>query len=79
MEEVFDRLCAEIDSELQRKAVGHHVNWWTNEKLSAALKRAGFSESVPNVAGGSVAPAMRDTLFFDKQNPTFSIFVDGIC
>jgi hypothetical protein len=27
---------------------------------------------------GLIAPAMRDALYFDKQNPTFSIFVDAV-
>lgn len=78
MEEVFDRLCSEVDFSLQRIVPGHHVNWWTNEKLCKAMKRAGFSETMVSVAGGSVAPAMRDRQYFDKQNPTFSIFVDAI-
>jgi SAM-dependent methyltransferase len=78
MTEVFDRLCSQIDFEIQRRVPGNHVNWWTNEKMSSAMKRAGFSKTVISVAGGSIAPGMRDPRYFDRQNPTFSIFVDGV-
>lgn len=78
MEEVLDRLCSEIDFDVQRRVPGNHVNWWTNDKLCTALKRAGFTETIVSVAGGSISAPMRDTSFFDKQNPTFSIFVDAI-
>lgn len=78
LEEVLPRLCAEIDFDVQRRVPGNHVNWWTNEKLCAALCKAGFSETVVSIAGGSIAAPMRDPQFFDKQNPTFSLFVDAI-
>jgi SAM-dependent methyltransferase len=78
MGEVFDRLCSEVDFSVQQRVPGNHVNWWTNRKLCAAMTRAGFSETVVTVAGGSVAPPMRDRSYFDKQNPTFSLFVDAI-
>lgn len=78
MEEVFDRLCSEIDFKLQQIVVGHHVNWWTNEKMSAAMKRAGFSRAVVSLAGGSISPAMRDREYFDTIIPTVSLFVDAI-
>lgn len=78
MEETFARLSATLDFNLHRKAPGHHVSWWTNEKLCAAMKRAGFSETVVSVRGGSISPAMRDLKYFDAVNPTFSVFVDAI-
>lgn len=78
LEEVCDRFNAEIDFDLQRISPGHHVNWWTNAKLCAAMQRAGFSKTIVSVAGGAIAPAMRDPVYFDKVNPTFSIFVDGV-
>jgi SAM-dependent methyltransferase len=78
MEIVLDRLCSEIDFEIQRRTPGNQVNWWTNEKLRAALERAGFSETIISIAGGSIAPAMRDPQYFDNQNTTFSLFVDAV-
>ncbi len=78
MEDTFARLSAMIDFDLQRKAPCHHVSWWTNEKLCAAMKRAGFSETVVSVRGGSISPAMRDLRYFDAVIPTCSLFVDAI-
>lgn len=78
MEAAFTTFYNMIDFELQRKVPGQHVNWWTNEKLSAAYRKAGFNGTVANVVGGSVSPVMRDTKLFDLVDPTFSIFVDAI-
>lgn len=78
MEDAFKTICGMIDFEHQRKVPGQHVNWWTNEKLTAAYRDAGFAHVVPNVVGGSVAAVMRDITKFDLVDPTFSIFVDAI-
>lgn len=78
MDQVFDRLCSEIDFEIQRQVPGNHVNWWSNDKLQQAMRRAGFAETIVTLRGGSVAPAMRDLAFFDMVNPTFSLYVDAI-
>lgn len=78
MEQAFDELIAQIDYEVQRRAPGNHVNWWTNEKMCRELRKAGFSQAVTSVAGGSVAAVMRDRKHFDTVSPTFSLFVDGI-
>ena len=78
MEEAFTRLSGMIDFDIQRRETGDHVSWWTNEKLSAALKRAGFSDTIISVAGGSVSPVMRDRFHFDTVIPTCSLFVEGV-
>ena len=78
LEEALPQFSAMIDFELQKKVPGHHVSWWTNEKMSAAMLRAGFSRTIVSVAGGSICPVMRDTAFFDVKHPTCSIFVEGV-
>lgn len=78
MAEALGRLSKQINFNLQREVTGHHVSWWTNEKLSAAMLRAGFSRAIVSVAGGSVASVMRDRRYFDVVNPTCSIFVDAV-
>jgi predicted SAM-dependent methyltransferase len=78
MESAFSKICGMVDFELQREVPGQHINWWTNERLCDAYRRAGFQHVIPNVAGGSISPVMRDTKYFDIVDPTFSIFVDAI-
>jgi predicted SAM-dependent methyltransferase len=78
MSEVCDYFCSRINYEVHRRNPGHHINWWTNDKMCRELKAAGFSETIVSLAGASVTPAMRDRNFFDTVNPTFSIFVDAI-
>jgi hypothetical protein len=78
MTEAFDHFAGCIDFELHKQAPGHHINWWTNDKLSAALRRAGFKTVVVSIAGASISPVMRNREAFDYQLPTSSIFVEGI-
>jgi predicted SAM-dependent methyltransferase len=78
MEEAFSAICGMIDFRLQREAPGQHVNWWTNQKLEGACRRAGFEHTVVNVPGGSVSPVMRNRNYFDLVDSTYSIFVDAI-
>ena len=77
MEQVLDLLCGEIDFSLQG-IWGNNVNWWTHDKLSTALRRAGFQTVMVTPAGGSIAAAMRDRQYFDLVNPTFSLFADAV-
>lgn len=78
MNEALAKIASLLDFKVQQKTPGNHVNWWTNDKLVAALERAGFSRVVISLAGGSISPAMRDTAFFDTVNPTSSLFVEGV-
>jgi predicted SAM-dependent methyltransferase len=78
MEEALDKFSSMIDFSLQRKIAGHHVSWWTNAKLCAAMQRVGFSQTIVSIAGGSVVPVMRDQEYFDTVNSTCSLFVEGI-
>src|ERR1700730_7931242 len=70
MEQGLDHFTAMVDFDLQRHAVGHHVSWWTSEKLCSAMRRAGFSETIVSIRGGSVSPVMRDLRYFDNVIPT---------
>lgn len=77
-EAFFGKLSSMLDFSLQREVPGQHINWWTNDKLSNAFKRAGFRHTVVNVLGGSVSPVMRNTKYFDTVDRYYSIFVDAI-
>ena len=78
MEAALDYFMGQIDYELQREAPGHHVNWWTHEKLSNRLLAAGFSEVIVSAPGQSIAAVMRNRRFFDTVMPTASLFVDAV-
>lgn len=78
MEQVLAKLSGMIDFSKQRQVPGHHASWWTNEKLADALRRAGFSQIIVSIAGGSIAPVMRDRRYFDTVLPTCSLFVDAV-
>lgn len=56
---------------------GHHINWWTDNKLINFLKEAGFSECYRSGYGQSRIPPLRDTHFFDNL-PNISLFVEAI-
>jgi SAM-dependent methyltransferase len=78
MTEAFDHFMNCIDFEAHKLSPGNHVNWWTNEKLSAALRRAGFKHVIVSIAGASISPVMRNREVFDYMLPTSSIFVEAI-
>ena len=78
LEEACDYYCSQIDYSVQQKFPGNHINWWTNQKMTRELLKAGFSDVVVSLAGGCVTAAMRDRVYFDTVNPTSSLFVDAI-
>ncbi len=78
LEDACDKLCGMIDFRLQQIVPGHHINWWTFDKMRRELLAAGFSQVSTSVPGGSIAAVMRDRKYFDLQAPAFSLFVDAI-
>lgn len=78
MEEACEYFTSRIDYEVQRRYPGNHINWWTNDKMCRELRAAGFPQTIVSIAGASVTAAMRDRVFFDLINPTFSLFVEAI-
>ena len=54
-----------------------HINWWTKDKLTRFLKKAGFKNVFVNSYLQSVFPPMRDEKFFDTR-PRQSLFIDAI-
>ena len=57
---------------------GSHINWWTENKLVAFLKEAGFSECYRSGYGQSKAPPLRDISLFDKTHPKISLYIEAI-
>lgn len=64
--------------EAQRKFPGYHMNWWNWTKAEKMLKNTGFKEVYKSGFGQSVAPIMRNTVLFDKQDPKDSLYVEAI-
>ncbi len=58
--------------------VGDHINFWTYEKLSDALKRAGFTTVVRSKYAGSTSPFMKSRAYFDTTEPGMSLYVEAI-
>jgi len=65
----------------QIEHTGNHINWFTNEKLSALLRRAGFANVYTSSAHKSAFPDMRGGdkhNGFDSTVPGESIFVEAV-
>ncbi len=45
--------------------VGDHINYWTFEKLSGSLQKAGFKTIIRSRYAGSISPYMKSRAYFD--------------
>lgn len=57
---------------------GDHINWWTEEKLIAALQRAGFSTVYTSRRGQSLFAPLTDADRFDTTQPSNSLYVEAV-
>lgn len=73
--EFLDWLCGNVDFSIDHIAC--HINWWTIEKVTSALKSAGFSLVRSSVCGGSLAAPMCDTTKFDNTMADESLYVEA--
>jgi len=77
MEEALEHFASQC--KFEAKYAGSHVNWWTEEKLGAVLRDAGFSTVYRSGHGQSVAPPMRDLWHFDlPRNIRSSLYMEAI-
>ncbi|MDW9852697.1 methyltransferase domain-containing protein [Sinorhizobium meliloti] len=74
-EAFLDWLCGHVDFSI--KNIARHINWWTIDKVSAALQDAGFNLVRSSVYGGSLAAPMCDTTKFDNTMPDESLYVEA--
>lgn len=63
--------------EIQQRYPHNHINWWTREKLSSAMRSAGFEDIHVSGFGQSRCPPMRNTSLFDKTHVSSSLYVEA--
>jgi ubiquinone/menaquinone biosynthesis C-methylase UbiE len=63
--------------EIQKKYLGHHINWWTKEKIFRMLQQAGFKKIFLSGYGQSFSPVLRNTNYFDNTHPEMSVYVEA--
>lgn len=78
LEGALDAICAKCPPAVQRKYPWNHVNWWTKEKTIRYLKQAGFEDVSVSAYGQSMAPPLRDPLYFDSTQPRVSFYVEAV-
>lgn len=57
---------------------GNHVSWWTHDRVTEYLRRAGFEKVYRSGRGQSVSPLMRGSELFDSTHPQMSVYVEAI-
>lgn len=57
---------------------GNHINWWTHEKVTLFLRKAGFETCYRSSYGQSQFAPLRELNQFDKTHPRMSLYVEGI-
>lgn len=81
LEELGDSYSDRVPRESQWEAGGNHINWWTKDKLSRMLRKAGFSEVRPSQPQASRMVEMRGPgrrTGFDATHPELSLFIEAI-
>lgn len=73
----LDAIRDRADLEVQRRYPGNHINWWNEDKLTEALRRAGFEAVWRSAYGQSRCAVMRDTRHFDDTHPKFSLYLEA--
>lgn len=61
-----------------RDFAGHHISWWSPEKLLRVLGRVGFARVYRSGYGQSCAPPLRNTYLFDSTHPKLSVYVEAV-
>jgi predicted SAM-dependent methyltransferase len=74
----FDACTKKCSMEVQRKRPEEHVNWFTEKKLIAMLRRAGFEKAYRSEYGKSFAPQLRNLGYFDNTCPAISLYIEAI-
>ena len=77
MEDVLDFFISFCNIEKQKLHPEGHMNWWSTEKMSALLKKAGFDEVYESQFGQSRCPVMKNITYFDNTHPNISLFVEA--
>lgn len=77
LEQACSHIASQCDFDLQRKTPGSHINWWSMEKISTWLLRAGFHSIRRSAYGQSLTPVLRNTAYFDNTEPGFSVYVEA--
>jgi len=57
---------------------GDHINWWTVDKVVAALRDAGFDTIYRSGRGQSLFPPLTDADRFDTTQPLNSLYVEAV-
>jgi predicted SAM-dependent methyltransferase len=79
--ELAEHYTRRIPRESQREAPGHHINWWTHDKLAAMLEKVGFRSVYKSSRQGSVFSELRGhgrNTGFDSTFPDVSLFVEAV-
>ena len=78
--DIYDA-CNKITSlnskEIQMQNPSYHINWYSKNKISKLLKKAGFSKIQISGYGQSQIDILRDTEYFDNTRPEISLYVEA--
>ncbi|OLS25573.1 MAG: hypothetical protein HeimC2_18290 [Candidatus Heimdallarchaeota archaeon LC_2] len=66
--------------DIQNENPGNHLNWWSFDKVSRMLEKAGFKTKYifKSGYGQSFSPVMRNINLFDNTHPKISLYVEAI-
>lgn len=78
MEVAMDEIISRCKTDLMGKFAGHHINWWTTNKLRSMLTQAGFDPVVPSAYLQSIVTVMQDARYFDQTHPNISLYMDAV-
>lgn len=76
-EDAFAHCSSKCSVEVQKKIRYNHINWWSHDKLIAALKTAGFEQASILAPHQSSLSVLRNKSYFDTLWNYVSLFVEA--
>lgn len=73
-EAALDHYCNQVEYDYKKSH--YHVNWFTIEKLTTLLQKAGFGNIYCSALGQSYYSNLRDLTMFDMGDPKISLFIE---
>jgi predicted SAM-dependent methyltransferase len=78
LEEAFDYCTSFCSIEIQKQHPWRHMNWFHENKLRKMLESAGFRTVYRSAYLQSVAPVLREKMWFDQTLPQHSLFMEAV-
>ena len=76
-EDALDYCLSKCSMEVQRRHPENHINWFSDAKLEAMMRKTGFGSVYRSGYGQSHCAVLRDTQLLEARQPEVGLFVEA--